>query len=72
MQGDVIDWIELMGDLNGIRRKFRQAADSLRDGDVMVAQSLLDEACEELDRMVDEEIERPDFRDFLDGMEDEE
>lgn len=39
MQGDEYDWIELMGDLNGIRKKFRQAADSLRDGDVMVAQS---------------------------------
>lgn len=69
MTGDVIDWLESMGDLNGVRRKFRQASDSLRDGNVMLDQALLDEACGEFDRMVDAEIERPAFRDFLDGLE---
>ena len=65
------DWIEFMGDLNDIRKKFTRASDSLRDGNVMLAQALLDEACGKFDHMVGSEIEHPAFRDFLDGMEDE-
>ena len=72
MTGDVIDWLEFMGDLNDIRKKFRQASDALREGDVMICQPLLDEACGKFDRMVGAEIEDPAFRDFLDGLEDEE
>ena len=72
MQGDVIDWLKFMGDLNDLRKKFRQASDSLRDGDVMLAQTLLDEACGKFDRRVGAEIECPAFRDFLAEMEDEE
>lgn len=72
MQGDEMDWLEFMGDLNNIRKKVRQASDTLRDGNVMLAQALLDEACGKFNRMVGAEIECPAFRDFLDGMEDEE
>lgn len=72
MQGDEMDWIEFMGDLNDIRKKLRQASDALREGDVMICQTLLDEACGKFDRMVGAEIEDPAFRDFLDGLEDEE
>lgn len=72
MQGDEYDWMEFMGELNEIRGKLTQASDALRDGNVMLCQALLDEACDRFNRMTDQEIESPVFRGFLDGLEDEE